>query len=70
MDNFSPASGMCGKKMFDRLGAMMKLAEVQGPTASSCRREKRMYFCPMCNAFHLTSQEPRAKAGVSEQTAG
>jgi len=46
----------CSKKCFDRVGAMLAIAEA-GKTNK--RREQRMYWCSICQAFHLTSQKKR-----------
>jgi len=51
---------MCKKKPFDRVGAMLAIAEAKAGTKWK-RGEIRMYWCKQCNAFHLTSQKKRKK---------
>lgn len=48
----------CTKKKFDRIGALMVVANAQRKTQKSIKRkEKRIYFCKECNAFHTTSKK-------------
>jgi len=49
---------MCKKKPFDRVGAMLAIAEAKVKSGWK-RKELRMYWCKQCSAFHLTSQEKR-----------
>lgn len=51
-------SRKCRKKRFDRLGAMLALAEAQRRPQ---RGETRIYYCDRCRAWHLTSQARRQK---------
>jgi len=48
----------CSKKCFDRIGAMLAIAEAGRIWK---RKEQRMYWCSTCQAFHLTSQKKRRK---------
>ena len=58
----------CGKKKLDRIGAMLVLAR---SGQSWRRREKQMYWCPQCRAYHTTSwgkmssNEPEQLPGLS-----
>ena len=46
----------CEKKKYERkLDAKIALALIQKATASEKRGEKRVYLCPRCRAYHLTS---------------
>ena len=47
---------MCSKKCFDKLGAKMALA-LALKNRKKWRREKRYYYCKICKAWHLTSQD-------------
>jgi len=48
---------ICTKKRYDRIGAMMALANTEFKGNSSKRRQEcRSYFCGNCKAYHLTSQ--------------
>ena len=40
----------------DRIAAMMALASCKHDT-NGARNESRIYRCPICNKFHLTSQK-------------
>jgi hypothetical protein len=55
----------CRKRRYDRLGAMLALAECKnGKKGSRC--ERAYYWCPECRAYHLTSQEVRSGDRNSE----
>ena len=46
----------CDKKCYpSKLDAKIALALIQKATASDKRGEKRVYLCPRCRAYHLTS---------------
>jgi hypothetical protein len=47
---------MCKKKKFDKIGAKIALAMALNG-GKKYRREKRIYYCGDCNAWHLTSKE-------------
>lgn len=47
---------MCKKRRFDKIGAMMALANNDRRKKLAQRKERRMYFCRECNAYHLTSR--------------
>lgn len=47
----------CNKKKYDRIGAMIALANTKSEYASTKRNEKRYYYCKECNAYHLTSKD-------------
>lgn len=47
----------CTKRTYkDRLSALYALSQCRKSSASSARRESRIYYCPLCGGFHLTSQ--------------
>jgi hypothetical protein len=46
----------CHKKRFDKIGALWALTQAKRSTDKR-RKEKRMYFCTQCKAYHLTKQE-------------
>ena len=46
----------CTKKKFDKIKAMLVVAEALNST-SSARQERRYYKCNDCNAYHVTSKE-------------
>ena len=49
----------CGKTRYpDKIGAMLALAQCKHAKKGR-RRETRIYWCPMCNAYHLTKQAKR-----------
>lgn len=47
----------CLKKRYDRLGAMIALSNCQNIRCGSNRLECRIYKCPRCNGYHLTSKK-------------
>lgn len=48
---------MCGKRKFDRIKAMLVIANSQKRTQQSFnRKEKRIYYCSICNGYHTTSK--------------
>lgn len=49
-------SFMCGKKIFDKRGAKSAL-NWNASHPRKRRKEKRMYYCRVCKAWHLTSKE-------------
>ena len=51
----------CTKKKFkDKLAAMFALSQAKRlGNFISKRNEKRFYYCPICKAWHLTSQAER-----------
>lgn len=49
-------SRKCGKRKYrSRMDAMLALANTQGSRRSNRRNEKRIYRCPDCGGWHLTS---------------
>lgn len=47
---------MCNKKCFDKIGAMLVVANSQKRTQKNFkRREVRVYFCSECKSWHTTS---------------
>lgn len=60
-------SGSCrtGKSRFpNKVEAMIALADTTRPTAKHGRFEQRIYLCPMCAGWHMTSQSLRTSAGL------
>ena len=56
------AKGTCdfGKVRYaDRLEALIALADTTRPAANAKRTEKRIYRCPKCRGWHLTSQDKK-----------
>ena len=48
---------MCSKKRFDKVKAMLVVANSQKRTQKNFkRREVRVYFCEECKAYHTTSK--------------
>jgi len=48
----------CNKRKFDKIKAMMIVANAQKKTQNNFnRREIRVYFCSECNAYHTTSKK-------------
>jgi hypothetical protein len=47
---------MCGKSCLTKKEAQHAIKKV-GKTNRQYRREKRFYYCNLCNAWHLTSHE-------------
>jgi len=48
----------CNKRKFDKIKAMMIVANAQKKTQNNFnRREIRVYFCLECNAYHTTSKK-------------
>lgn len=48
----------CKKKRYkDRLDALFALSQCRKQSSPSCRQESRIYHCPHCGGFHLTSQK-------------
>jgi hypothetical protein len=47
---------MCGKLKLTKREAQHAIKKA-GKNRKQYRREKRFYYCEMCNAWHLTSQE-------------
>jgi len=45
----------CRKKCFDKIGAMLAVAEAKH-SPDTRRLEERYYWCEQCRAYHLTSQ--------------
>ena len=58
----------CKKRKFkDKLSAMFALSQARRQTAHGNRQEKRIYHCPICNKWHLTSQSKKLyKNGIQE----
>jgi hypothetical protein len=53
----------CKKKSLDKIGAYMVVANAQRKTQKSFKRkEKNVYFCKECNAWHTTSQSRKKKS--------
>jgi len=49
-----------GKRCYDRIGAMIALASCQRDNSiRSGNIEQRMYHCPKCEWYHLTSSNKR-----------
>lgn len=48
----------CTKKRFDRIKAMLVVAEALNSTSSS-RQEKRFYWCVPCRAYHVTKKDKK-----------
>ena len=47
----------CSKKKFDKIKAMLILANSNKQTQMNFnRKEVRYYYCEDCNAYHLTSK--------------
>lgn len=51
---------MCNKKCYDKIGAMFALSQCKH-FGSAKRNEKRIYFCPICKKWHLTSKDKNGK---------
>ena len=50
----------CNKRKFkDKISAMFALSQVRSQKAKGNRQEKRIYHCPICNKWHLTSQNKK-----------
>lgn len=48
----------CRKRKYkDKIGAMFALSQCRKQTAVGDRQECRVYFCPICKTWHLTSQK-------------
>ncbi len=43
----------------DKISAMFALSQVRRQDARGNRQEKRVYYCPICHKWHLTSQDKR-----------
>ena len=49
---------MCNKSNLDKITAMMIVAKAQKQRPNNFKRkEKRVYFCSDCNAYHTTSKK-------------
>ncbi len=47
----------CNKKKLDKIQAMLIIANSQKKTQTNfARKEKRYYFCTICNFYHTTSK--------------
>ena len=47
----------CSKKKFDKIKSMLVIANANKPSQTNFnRKEKRYYWCDICNAHHVTSQ--------------
>lgn len=44
----------------DKIGAMFALSQTRSQTAQGNRQEKRVYLCPICHKWHLTSHDRRS----------
>ena len=51
---------MCNKKCYDKIDAMFALSQCKH-FGSAKRNEKRIYFCPICKKWHLTSKDKNRK---------
>lgn len=50
----------CNKKKYDKLGAKFALSQAKFfGNFQSKRNECRIYFCPECKCYHLTSKKKR-----------
>ena len=48
----------CKKISFDRIKAMLVVANSQKQTQKNFKRKEiRVYFCPICKSYHVTSQK-------------
>jgi hypothetical protein len=48
---------MCGKIKLDKIKAMLIIANSQKKTQKNFnRKEKRIYYCLECDAYHTTSK--------------
>jgi uncharacterized protein YlaI len=48
----------CVKKKFDRIKALMVVANAQKPTQKNIKRKEiRVYYCTDCKAYHTTSKK-------------
>lgn len=47
----------CGKRCYDKIGAMLKLATRRKNGGD----EQRIYWCYICKSYHLTSQKKKRK---------
>ena len=48
----------CKKISFDRIKAMLVVANSQKRTQKNFKRKEiRVYFCPICKSYHVTSQK-------------
>lgn len=59
-------AGSCrtGKMRFPtEIEAMIALADTNRGNAKSGRAESRYYRCPMCQGWHMTSQDYRPRSG-------
>jgi hypothetical protein len=51
---------MCNKIKYDRIGAMFALSQTKHRGNYNPRRnEQRIYYCKICNAWHLTSKSQK-----------
>jgi DNA integrity scanning protein DisA with diadenylate cyclase activity len=54
---------VCKKVKFDKIGAMLVIANSQKLTQRNFKRkEVDYYFCKKCNAFHVTSKKWRKRS--------
>lgn len=48
----------CKKISFDKIKAMLVVANSQKRTQKNFKRKEiRVYFCPICKSYHVTSQK-------------
>lgn len=58
---------MCNKIKYDRIGAMFALSQTKHRGNYNPRRnEQRIYYCKICNAWHLTSKSQKHEADIRE----
>lgn len=49
---------ICKKRKYkDKIAAMFALSQCKKQAAIGNRQEKRIYYCPICKAYHLTSKQ-------------
>lgn len=54
---FEYKTDKCSKRRYkDKIAAMFALSQCRKQTAYGNRQEKRVYYCPACKCFHLTSK--------------
>ena len=48
----------CKKRKFDKIGAMLVIANAQKSTQTNFnRKERKHYWCVNCKAYHVTSKK-------------
>lgn len=60
---------ICSKIKYDKLGTQIELKRINTHLRKYRRKniqrhEMRAYYCPQCNAWHLTSKEERTEEEI------